>query len=157
MNIRELRYFTSMSYTQHYQHTADIFNVSQPAVSRAIAALENELGAPLFEKQGRNVVLTRYGRIFAEHTRAALHELDAGVQRIRDLRDPNKKIVDISANFAMAALYLPPLMRQYQTRKQAQSGNVFFQFRQSDTPHIMQDLREGISEIGFASYLEDQP
>ena len=76
MNIRELRYFTSMSYTQHYQHTADIFNVSQPAVSRAIAALENELGAPLFEKQGRNVVLTRY---------------------------------------------LPPLMRQYQTQKQAQT------------------------------------
>ena len=157
MNIRELRYFTSMSYTQHYQHTADIFNVSQPAVSRAIAALENELGAPLFEKQGRNVVLTRYGRIFAEHTRAALHELDAGVQHIRDLRDPNKKIIDISANFVMASLYLPPLMRQYQTRKQAQSGNVFFQFRQSDTPHILQDVREGISEIGFASYLEDQP
>lgn len=157
MNIRELRYFTSLSYTQHYQRTADLFGVSQPAVSRAIASLERELGAPLFERSGRNVVLTRYGRIFAEHTRAALHELDSGTEHIRDLMDPGKKIIEISANFTMAALYLPPLMRLYQTEKQRSGGQVFFQFRQSDTPHILQDVREGISELGFCSYLEDQP
>ncbi len=157
MNIRELRYFTSLSYTQYYQRTADLFGVSQPAVSRAIASLEQELGAPLFERSGRNVVLTRYGRIFAEHTRAALHELDAGTAHIRDLIDPSKKTIELSANFAVATLYLPQLMRRYQQEKQQAGGQVFFQFRQSDTPHILQDVREGISELGFCSYLEDQP
>lgn len=157
MNIRELRYFTSLSYTQHYQRTADLFGVSQPAVSRAIASLEQELGAPLFERSGRNVVLTRYGRIFAEHTRAALHKLDAGTAHIRDLIDPSKKTIELSANFAVATLYLPQLMRRYQQEKQQAGGQVFFQFRQSDTPHILQDVREGISELGFCSYLEDQP
>lgn len=157
MNIRELRYFTSLSYTQHYQRTADLFGVSQPAVSRAIASLEQELGAPLFERSGRNVVLTRYGRIFAEHTRTALHELDNGIGHIRELTDPSKKSIEISANFAVSVLFLPDLMCLYQQEKEQEGGQVFFQFRQSSTPLILQDVRDGISEIGFCSFLEDQP
>ena len=46
------------------QNAAEEIGISQPTLSHAIAGLEEELGVKLFRKQGRNVVLTKYGRIF---------------------------------------------------------------------------------------------
>ena len=75
MTLRQLQHFENLARTQHYQRSAELLGISQPALSRSISSLELELGAPLFEKQGRNVVLNRFGRVFAEHIFTAIHEL----------------------------------------------------------------------------------
>ena len=155
MTLNQLQHFESLARTQHYQRTAELLGISQPALSRSISALEVELGAPLFERRGRNVVLSRFGRVFAEHIRTAMYELDKGVTLVRELSDPEKGAIDISLTYAIANLYFPNILRSY-VKDRAQT-KFSFQFRQANTPKVLDDVREGLSEIGFCAYMEDQP
>lgn len=153
MTLHQLRHFESLAHTQHYQRSAELLGVSQPALSRSISALELELGAPLFEKQGRNVVLSRFGRVFAEHVSAAMEEIDTGFAHVKDLTDPRKCVLDISLNHIAANLYLPQVLRGY-----ARNGKeMAFQLHQGNTPEVLRNVLEGRSEIGLCSYMEDQP
>lgn len=153
MTLHQLRHFESLAHTQHYQRSAELLGVSQPALSRSISALELELGAPLFEKQGRNVVLSRFGRVFAEHIFAAMEEINTGFAHVKDLTDPRKCVLDISLNYIAANLYLPQVLRGYVQQGQ----EMAFQLRQGNTPEVLSNVLEGRSEIGLCSYMEDQP
>ena len=64
MNLIHLRYFETLARTEHYSKAAEILSITQPSLSHAIASLEKELGGKLFEKEGRNVVLTKCGQAF---------------------------------------------------------------------------------------------
>ena len=56
MTLKQLRYFRVLADTEHYTKAADVLNIAQPSLSRAIALLEEELGVLLFTRRGRNVV-----------------------------------------------------------------------------------------------------
>ena len=155
MTLHQLQYFESLARTQHYQRAAELLGISQPTLSRAIGALELELGAPLFERKGRNVVLSRFGRVFSEHVFTAMRELNSGIDHVRDLSDPGKGSIDVSLNYAVSNIYLPGLLRGYLDSNP--HIHAAFQFRQSNTPSVLNDVREGLSEIGFCSYMHDQP
>lgn len=155
MTLHQLQYFESLARTQHYQRTAELLGISQPTLSRAISALELELGAPLFERRGRNVVLSRFGRVFSKHVFTAMHELNTGISHVRDLTNPEKGSIDVSLNYSISNMYLPRLLRSYLDSNP--HIHAAFQFRQSNTPSVLNDIREGLSEIGFCSYMHDQP
>ena len=69
MNITQLRYFKLLAELQHYSYTAETLGIAQSSLSRSITALEDELGVNLFEKQGRNIRLTKYGTVFYEYAK----------------------------------------------------------------------------------------
>ncbi len=155
MTLNQLHYFETLARTQHYQRAAELLGISQPTLSRAINSLELELGAPLFERRGRNVALSRFGRVFSEHVFTAMHELNTGIHHVQDLTDPQKGSIDISLNYAVSNIYLPRLLKGYLDSNP--DVHAAFQFRQSNTPSVLNDVREGMSEIGFCSYMHDQP
>lgn len=62
MNIEYLKYFAELAKVQHYGKAAKILNISQPGLSHAIKTLEEEYGIPLFQREGRNVSLSSYGK-----------------------------------------------------------------------------------------------
>lgn len=78
MTLNQLRYFRVLADTEHYTKAADVLNIAQPSLSRAIALLEEELGVLLFTRRGRNVVLTDAGRAFLRYVATGLDTLDAG-------------------------------------------------------------------------------
>lgn len=155
MTLNQLHYFEVLARTQHYQHAAEVLGISQPTLSRAISSLELELGAPLFERRGRNVVLSRFGRVFAEHVFSAMHELNAGIDHVRDLTDPEKGTIDVSLIYAISNICFPRLLQGYLEKQLPNQAT--FQFRQGNTPSVMSDVKEGLSEIGFCSYMSNQP
>ena len=63
MNLTYLKYFLELAKIQHYGRAAELLGISQPGLSHAIAALEKELGMPLFKKDGRNIALNRFGKM----------------------------------------------------------------------------------------------
>ena len=83
MNLNHLRYFVTLAKFQHDTKTADMLSITQPSLSHAMASLENELGVALFEKSGRNVVLTKYGKIFLEDVTDVLNRLDNSVNGLQ--------------------------------------------------------------------------
>ena len=82
MNLSQLQYFRTLAKEEHYTRAAQILSITQPSLSHAIAQLEQELGTRLFEKKGRNVVLTRYGKIFLPYVEESLKVLEEGVEYI---------------------------------------------------------------------------
>ena len=67
MTLNQLSYFYQAAVLEHFNQAAEKMNITEPSLSRSIAALEDELGVILFEKRGRNVILTKAGEIFLEH------------------------------------------------------------------------------------------
>ena len=84
MNLSQLQYFKVLAQEEHYTRAAQMLSITQPSLSHAISQLEQELGTRLFEKKGRNVVLTRYGKMFLPYVEESLKVLNEGVQRIQE-------------------------------------------------------------------------
>src|SRR5580765_4416541 len=81
MELRHLRYFVWVGEEQHYGRAARRLRVAQPALSRQIQDLEEELGFKLFERLPRGVKLTAAGRLFLEDARRVLQELNEAAAR----------------------------------------------------------------------------
>jgi len=75
MELRHLRYFARAAELLHFTHAAESLYISQPALSAHIHQLEEEVGAALFDRTGRKIVLTDAGQIFYDHARLALDKL----------------------------------------------------------------------------------
>ena len=82
MNLSQLNYFKKLAEVLHYTRAAQELFITQPTLSGAISSLEKELGAPLFERNGRSVLLTPYGEVFYEHVCLALPAIDDGVAAV---------------------------------------------------------------------------
>ena len=76
MNLNQLHYFVTLAHIEHYTRAAEMLSITQPSLSHAISMLEQELETNLFEKRGRNVVLTKYGKVFLEYVEEALKILE---------------------------------------------------------------------------------
>lgn len=79
MNLSHLYYFRKLAQVQHYTRAAEQLYITQPTLSNAVSQLEKELGIPLFEKDGRNVRLTKQGREFDTYISQALDLIDKAV------------------------------------------------------------------------------
>ena len=75
MNLNHLQYFRVLAKLEHYTQAAEQLSITQPSLSHAISTLEKELGTYLFEKQGRNVRLTKYGRVFQTNVENCVVEI----------------------------------------------------------------------------------
>lgn len=76
MNIPQIRYFVTAAQLQNLSKAADSLHLSQPSLSKSISKLEEELGAPLFERRGKRVVLNEAGERFLSSARTMLRTLD---------------------------------------------------------------------------------
>jgi len=86
MELRHLRYFVAVAETQNVLRAAtQKLHVSQPAVSRQVRDLEDELGVLLFERTGKAVRLTDAGGLFLKEARAVLARTDEAVANVRAL------------------------------------------------------------------------
>ncbi len=84
MELSQLKYFQAVAAYQTVTRAAEILNLTQSTVSKAVLALEEELGTPLFVRGNRRMTLTKEGRAFLLHVQNALNELDGGVQELRE-------------------------------------------------------------------------
>lgn len=96
MNLSQLQYFRVLAQEEHYTRAAQMLSITQPSLSHAISQLEQELGTRLFEKKGRNVVLTRYGKMFLPYVEESLKVLNEGVQRIQEVNGSRHGIIHLA-------------------------------------------------------------
>src|ERR1700689_1791473 len=81
MELRHLRYFLAVGEEQHYGRAARRLRVGQPALSRQIQDLEEEVGFKLFERLPRGVKLSAAGQLFLEDARRILQEVNEAAAR----------------------------------------------------------------------------
>lgn len=83
MELRHLRYFVGVAETENVSRAALKLHISQPALSRQVRDLEEELGLALLKRAGKSVRLTQAGRAFLDEARAVLERTDAALRNVR--------------------------------------------------------------------------
>nr|WP_245327002.1 LysR family transcriptional regulator [Bradyrhizobium sacchari] len=86
-------------------------NTSQPSLSRQIRDLESEVGVQLLERQARGVVLTDAGRVFLDHARLALLQVEAATDGARRTAQPQRPVLSMGFMVGLEVMWLPHLLR----------------------------------------------
>lgn len=145
MNIEYLKYFSELAKIQHYGKAAKALNISQPGLSHAIKSLEEEYGVPLFQKEGRNVSLSRYGKELMKDVDEILGAYLRLEERAVGLRT-EEKTVRIGSVYPLAPGTIPHMLKEF--------GATFpFIIYNRMTPEIAEGLLDGKYDIGFCSDL----
>ncbi len=90
MELRHLRYFVRVAEAENVSRAALKLRISQPAVSRQVRDLEDEVGLPLLKRAGKSVRLTDAGRVFLNEARAILERTDEALEHVRALDDKHR-------------------------------------------------------------------
>lgn len=97
MDLLQLQYFITIAECQHITKAANQLRVSQPSLSNTLSRIENELGAKLFDRQGRNIVLNDYGKILLAHAKTIFRELDNITTEINELKVQQSNTITIGS------------------------------------------------------------
>ena len=114
MELRHLRYFVAVAETQNVSRAASKLHISQPAVSRQVRDLEDEVGLPLLNRVGKSVRLTDAGRVFLNEARGILKRTDQAVLKARVVGGKRESELHVGDFPLVAARIMPQLLRNYQ-------------------------------------------
>jgi len=109
MEIRQLGYFVKAAELLHFTKAAEAVYITQSTLSQQIKLLEQELGMPLFDRVGKHVNLTEAGKVFLNHARRVLLEVEKGKQAINDLGNLLAGELRIGVTYAFTSMILPVL------------------------------------------------
>ncbi|WP_221930881.1 LysR substrate-binding domain-containing protein [Telmatospirillum sp. J64-1] len=113
MDIRQLRYFIVLAETKHFGQAAERLHMTQPPLSRQIAALEESLGVALFRRTSRSVSLTPAGEDFYRNAKRLLADLDFAVRSARATAQGERGEVRIGFTMYAAWNVLPRLIKAF--------------------------------------------
>ncbi len=142
MDLDQLRHFLKVAELANFTRAAEVVGLSQPALSRSIARLEEELGQPVLDRQTRQVVLTEAGKLLAERARQILTLADDTRAQITD--DGQTGQVRVASIPTIAPYFLPSLLTQF--RRACPRANVLV--REDTTDKLLHMLADG--EIDLA-------
>jgi LysR family hca operon transcriptional activator len=112
MELRHLRYFIAVAEEGSFLTAAQRrLNTSQPSLSRQIRDLETEIGVKLLERQTRGVALTAAGRIFLDHARLALLQVEAATDGARRAEQPERLTFSMGFLAGQEVVWLPHALR----------------------------------------------
>jgi LysR family transcriptional activator of glutamate synthase operon len=124
----ELRWFQQVADGVTVTEVAEVYRVSQPGVSRALARLEQEVGSPLLHKTGRVLRPTHAGTVFKRHVDALLHGLDDGLAAVNELVDPETGTVTVAFQLSLGTWLVPQMIAGFHQ----EHARVRFRLEHSD-------------------------
>ena len=113
LGMRELNAFLVLAEQRNFTRAAALCHLSQPAFSALVKALEDMVGARLFDRTTRSVELTAEGRVLVEPARRLLRDADSALADVRDHVARRRGRVAIALLPSLAAGWLPPLLARF--------------------------------------------
>ena len=114
MELRHLRYFVAVAEMENVSRAAMKLHVSQPALSRQIRDLEDEIGFCLLERTAKSVRLTDAGRAFLNDARTLLQNADEAVKKARAIASAEPTEFHVGYSPTRTAEILPKTLRAFQ-------------------------------------------
>lgn len=149
MNLYQLRYFVTLAKEEHYTKAAAKLHITQPSLTHAIHLMEDEIGLCLFERKGRNVILTKYGHLFLKEIEPILLHLDDSIDTMKEIAQ-GKETLNIGFVRRLGMSYIPQLISSFQNE------NISFQCHTGFSYNLIHQLKEHHLDVVFCSYVEDQ-
>ncbi len=143
MEFDQLRHFTRVAELGNFTKAAAAVGLSQPALSRSIARLEDELGQPVLERQTRRATLTDAGRLLLDRARRILFLVDDAKAEIRD--DGRTGRIRVGAIPTIAPYLLPRFLWEF--RRSSPDATVIVQ--EDATEDLLRKLADGEVDVAL--------
>ena len=153
MTLEQLRIFVAVAERQHVTQAAQALNLTQSAVSSAVAALEQRHGVALFDRVGRGVALNPVGEAFLGEARAVLARAEAAEAVLSGLGDLTRGRLSIQASQTIASYWLPPRLAAFHRAWPGVTLDVAI----GNTRQAARAVAEGLVELGFVEGEVDEP
>jgi DNA-binding transcriptional LysR family regulator len=145
MELRHLRYFVMVADEENVTRAATRLHVSQPALSRQIRDLEEELSLSLFERGARSLHLTEAGHVFLTEARAVLQRLDQAVSAVRAVADTSGGEIHVGFAPSLTVEILPDALRRFQE----EFPGIHVRLHDLSTQEMLDGLCEGTLDVAL--------
>ncbi|WP_053187554.1 LysR substrate-binding domain-containing protein [Pseudomonas thivervalensis] len=156
MKLHQLRDFVSVAHSGGIRAASRELQLTQPALSKSIQSLEEELGTPLFERTARGSTLNAYGAAFLARAEAAIRELARGREELDQLRGATGGNVTMAASSVASLMFLSSALEHF--RKQFPDAVV--KVMEGTFPIIQRGIRDGTLDFAVgpmpASFAPDE-
>lgn len=145
MDLRVLRYFLTVAREQSFTKAAEQLNITQPTLSRQLAALEDELGTRLFNRGGHSITLTNEGLLLK---RRALEIVDLEDKLVSEFKGGNESVegrISIGCGEFMAVEELARICKSYKEKYPL----VQFGLHTGTADKIYEMMNKGLVDIGL--------
>ena len=147
MDLRSLGYVVAIVDEGGFGKAADALGVTQPSLSHAVKALENELGAQLFHRLGRSVTLTAAGEALLGPARQALRDAEVARAAVTDVAGLRAGRLDLVCLPTLAVDPVAELVGRFRTKHPGVQVHIV---EPEDADAVAELVRTGASELGFA-------
>ena len=145
VELRHLRYFVAVAEMENVSRAALKLHVCQPALSRQIRDLEDEIGFSLLERTAKSVRLTDAGRVFLDDARALLQHADETVTKARAVASAEPTELHVGYSPTPFAEILPKILRAFQRAM----PNVHVRLHDWSNNAIRDGLHDGRLQLGL--------
>jgi len=153
MTLDQLRIFIAVAEREHITRAAAALNLTQSAVSAAIAALEERHAVRLFDRVGRRIVLTESGRVFLDEARSVLARAEQAERVLGDLAGLRRGTLRLAASQTVANYWLPPLMQRFH----ATYPGFTLELTTGNTADVVRMVHAATVDLGFVEGEVDDP
>jgi DNA-binding transcriptional LysR family regulator len=145
MDLRQLRYFVAVAEELHFTRAAARLHLAQSALSAQIRALEQDVGAELFTRTSRRVVLTAVGETLLEDARRLLADAETTLGHARSLARRQERRLIVGCLGPASAELLAPVIADFARRRPDVSVDV----QAFDFAEILPGLRDARADVAF--------
>ena len=145
LKLRDLNIFLVVAKEKSMSKAATELAISQPAISRAIADMENALGVPLLDRNPHGVEPTLYGRSLIKRSIVVFDELRQSVRDIEFLSDPTAGEIHIGCTPPLAAGIMPAVIERLSRRY----PRVLLRVMHADVTNLQRELRDRHIELAM--------
>lgn len=143
MEWHHFHYFKVLAEMEHMTRAAEKLAVSQPALSRAIMRIEEELGVTLFDRNGRSIRLNKFGELFLESTNRIVFEMETVKTRLSEMSGVETGEVTLGFLHTVGATYLSLFMKHFKEKH----PNVRVKLVQNNSQALKTLLLQGIIDL----------
>jgi DNA-binding transcriptional LysR family regulator len=145
MTLEQLRIFAAVAEREHVTRAAKALNLTQSAVSAAIAALEERHSVALFNRVGRRIELTEAGRLFLDEARAVLARAQAAELALSEIAGVERGVLTIYASQTIASYWLPARLASFHLMHPRITINLI----DRNTSEVARAVHDGSADLGF--------
>jgi DNA-binding transcriptional LysR family regulator len=145
LELRHLRYFVAVADELHFGRAAERLGMSQPPLSQQIHALEQRLGARLFERKGRGIALTHAGTVLLPRARSLLVQAERAAESVA--RTQRGELGELHLGLMSSGPFtfvVPRVLARFRERL----PNVRLQIHELATSHQVEALEQGVIDVG---------
>jgi DNA-binding transcriptional LysR family regulator len=147
MDLLHMRSFLAVAEHRTITRASRALGLTQPALTRRLQLLEEEVGAQLFERSRRGMALTDAGRLVADEARALVDRYTAMREQVRARLTLEKGVVRIGGGATAVSFVVPPAIARFQKKH----PGVRFHVREAGSRDVEADVRDERIELGIVT------